>query len=284
MYYYSVRWYKILKLFYLAHTKDSLKRLVVLALMKIKGKVAIITGAAGGVGKATVKRLASEGARVVLIGRNRASLDKVAGEIPDKNNVLTINADLTREAEVISAAEQTVSAFEKVDILVNNAGIINDPTPFHLMTEEQWSTLINTNLIGTFRMTKAVLPLMLNNKTGNIINISSLLGVRAIPNVPLSIYGVTKAGIIMLTKSIAVEYGPYGIRCNCVVPSTIQSPIIDPYLQDENARKLLEASFPLRSIGTPEDISGAVSYLCSTDARWITGTVFTVDGGISAKQ
>jgi NAD(P)-dependent dehydrogenase (short-subunit alcohol dehydrogenase family) len=252
--------------------------------MKLKGKVAIITGAAGGVGKATAKRLASEGGKVVLIGRNRMSLDKVADEISEKKNVLAIKADLTREADVIGAAEQTISKFEKVDILVNSAGIINDPTPFHLMTEEQWSILISTNLLGTFRMTKAVLPFMLNNKRGSIINISSLLGIRAIPNVPLSIYGVTKAGIIMLTKSVAVEYGPYGVRCNCVVPSTIQSPIIDPYLQDENARKLLETSFPLRSIGTPEDISGAVSYLCSSDARWVTGSIITVDGGISAKQ
>lgn len=252
--------------------------------MKLKGKVAVITGAGGGVGKATVKRLASEGCKVVLIGRNKKGLDKVAASIQEKKNVLPIKADITREGEVISAAEQTISQFETIDILVNNAGIISDPIPFHLMTEEQWNLLVNTNLFGTFRMTKAVLPFMLKNKSGSIVNISSLLGIRAIPNVPLSIYGVTKAGIIMLTKSIAVEYGPFGIRCNCVVPSTIRSPIIDPYLQDENARKLLETSFPLRKIGTPDDISGTVSYLCSSDAKWITGSIVTVDGGISAKQ
>lgn len=252
--------------------------------MKLKGKVAVITGAAGGVGKATVKRLSSEGCRVVLIGRNKKSLDKAAELIQDKKNALAIKTDITREGEVISAAEQIVSKFETIDILVNNAGIISDPTPFHLMTEEQWNLLINTNLLGTFRMTKAVLPFMLKNKSGTIVNISSLLGIRAIPNVPLSIYGVTKAGIIMLTKSIAVEYGPFGVRCNCVVPSTIRSPIIEPYLQDENARKLLETSFPLRRIGTPDDISGTVLYLCSSDARWVTGSIVTVDGGISAKQ
>lgn len=252
--------------------------------MKLKGKVAVITGAAGGVGKATVKRLSSEGCKVVLIGRNKKSLDKAAELIHDKKNVLAIKTDITREGEVISAAEQIVSKFETIDILVNNAGIISDPTPFHLMTEEQWNLLINTNLLGTFRMTKAVLPFMIKHKGGTIVNISSLLGIRAIPNVPLSIYGVTKAGIIMLTKSIAVEYGPFGVRCNCVVPSTIRSPIIEPYLQDENARKLLETSFPLRRIGTPDDISGTVSYLCSSDAKWVTGSIVTVDGGISAKQ
>ena len=154
--------------------------------MKLKGKVAVITGAAGGVGKATVKRLASEGCKVVLIGRNRKSLDKVAEVIQEKKNVLAIKADLTREGEVVSAAEQTISKFETIDILVNNAGIISDPIPFHLMTEEQWNLLVNTNLFGTFRMTKAVLPFMLKNKNGSIVNISSLLGIRAIPNVPLS--------------------------------------------------------------------------------------------------
>jgi NAD(P)-dependent dehydrogenase (short-subunit alcohol dehydrogenase family) len=124
---------------------------------------------------------------------------------------------------------------------------------------------------------------MIDKGVGNIINISSLLGLRAIPNVPLSIYGVTKAGVIMFTKSIAVEYGPYNIRCNCIVPSTIRSPMIEPFLQDEKARSVLESTFPLKRIGDAEDISGAVSYLCSSDAKWVTGTTLTIDGGLSAR-
>jgi NAD(P)-dependent dehydrogenase (short-subunit alcohol dehydrogenase family) len=124
---------------------------------------------------------------------------------------------------------------------------------------------------------------MIDKGVGNIINISSLLGLRAIPNVPLSIYGVTKAGVIMFTKSIAVEYGPYNIRCNCIVPSTIRSPMIEPFLQDEKARSVLESTFPLKRIGDAEDISGAVSYLCSNDANWVTGTTLTIDGGLSAR-
>jgi 3-oxoacyl-[acyl-carrier protein] reductase len=133
-------------------------------------------------------------------------------------------------------------------------------------------------------MTKAAIPVMMKNGGGNIVNISSVLGVRAIPKVPLTVYGVTKAGVIMFTKSIAVEYGQYGVRCNCVCPSTIKSSIIEPYLQDENAKKVLESGFPLRKIGEPEDIAGAVAYLCSDDAKWVTGTVMMVDGGVSAKQ
>jgi 3-oxoacyl-[acyl-carrier protein] reductase len=250
----------------------------------MKGMVAIITGAGGGVGKAISKRLASEGCKVVLIGRGRERLAKVASEIGDKKNVLTVATDITKEAEVLSAIEQTISSFDRIDIVVNSAGTINDPVLFHEMSDMQWDDLINTNLIGTFRMTKAAIPLMMKNGSGSIVNISSVLGIRSIPKVPLSVYGVTKAGVIMFTKSIAVEYGQYGLRCNCICPSTIRSSIIEPYLQDETAKKLLESAFPLRRIGNPEDVAGAVAYLCSEDARWVTGSVLMIDGGVSAKQ
>ncbi|HZC88390.1 MAG TPA: SDR family oxidoreductase [Nitrososphaera sp.] len=253
-------------------------------MMRTKDKIAVVTGAGGGVGIAISKRLASEGCKVVLIGRNITRLQKAASEIGDKKNTLTIAADITKEAEVLSAIEQTISSFDKIDILVNNAGAINDPVPFHETTDDQWNDVINTNIIGTLRMTKAAIPIMMKNDGGSIVNISSVLGVRAIPKVPLSVYGMTKAGIIMLTKSIAVEYGQHNIRCNCVCPSTIKSSIIEPYLQDENAKRMLESTFPLRRIGEPEDIAGAVAYLCSDDAKWITGTIMMVDGGVSAKQ
>jgi NAD(P)-dependent dehydrogenase (short-subunit alcohol dehydrogenase family) len=250
----------------------------------LKGKVALVTGAGGGVGRAVSKRLSSEGCKLVLIGRNRDRLAKVATEIGDKKNVLTVVSDITKEAEVLLALEQTISNFDKIDILVNNAGTINDPAPFHETSEDDWNELMDTNLIGTFRMTKAALPIMMKNHCGSIVNISSVLGIRSIPKVPLSVYGVTKAGIIMFTKSIAVEYGQYGVRSNCLCPSTIRSSIIEPYLQDENAKKILESTFPLHRIGEPDDIAGAVAYLCSDDARWITGSVMMIDGGLSAKQ
>jgi NAD(P)-dependent dehydrogenase (short-subunit alcohol dehydrogenase family) len=252
--------------------------------MSLKGKVAIVSGGGTGVGKATTKRLFSEGCKVVLIGRDRSRLTKVISELNGKKNLLAVKADITKEADVINVIEETISAFDTIDILINNAGISNDPTPFHKMTDDQWMSLMNTNLIGTFRTTKAVLPIMMEKNRGSIVNISSLQGIRSIVNVPLSVYGVTKAGVIMFTRAIAVEYGEYGIRSNCVAPSTIRSPMIEPYLLDKQAKKTLESSFPLRRIGDPEDISGAVVYLCSDDAKWITGTVITVDGGMSAKQ
>lgn len=250
----------------------------------IKGKVAIVTGAGGGVGKAISKRLSSEGCKVILIGRDKNKLQKAAAEIGNKKNTMIVIADITKEAEVLSAIDQTINSFDKIDILVNNAGTINDPLPFHEMTEDQWDDLVTTNLFGMFRMTKTVIPVMMNNGGGNIINISSTLGIRSIPRVPLSVYSVTKAGVIMFTRSIAIEYGQYKIRCNCIAPSTIRSSIIEPYLQDEGAKKVLESTFPLQVIGEPEDISGAVAYLCSDDSKWITGTTMMIDGGQSAKQ
>jgi NAD(P)-dependent dehydrogenase (short-subunit alcohol dehydrogenase family) len=250
----------------------------------IKGKVAIVTGAGGGVGKAISKRLSSEGCKVIMLGRDKSKLQKAASEVGNKKNTMTVIADITKEAEILSAIDQTINSFDRIDILVNNAGTINDPVPFHEMTEDQWDDLVNTNLIGMFRMTKAVIPIMMNNGAGNIINISSVLGIRSIPRVPLSVYAATKAGVIMFTRSIAVEYGQYKIRCNCIAPSTIRSSIIEPYLQDEEAKKVLESTFPLHVIGEPEDISGAVAYLCSDDSKWVTGTTMMIDGGQSAKQ
>ncbi|TVP39118.1 SDR family NAD(P)-dependent oxidoreductase [Candidatus Nitrosocosmicus arcticus] len=251
--------------------------------MKLNGKVTIITGASGGIGKSVAQKVLEEGSKVVLVSRNKNKLKKTVEELDKNDNLIYVAADVSHESEVLSVIEQTLTAFDKIDNLVNCAAIINDPTPFHLMTEDQWTNLMNVNLKGTFQPIKAVIPLMIEQKSGNIINISSLLGIRAIPKVPFSVYGVTKAGIIMLTKSIAVEYGQYNIRCNCIAPSTIRSPMMEPYLQDENAKRMLEGSFPLKRIGDPEDVANAILFLASDDSKWITGTVMTLDGGISAK-
>ena len=251
--------------------------------MKLNGKVTIITGASGGIGKSVAQKVLEEGSKVVLVSRNKNKLKKTVEELGKNDNLIHMAVDVSHESEVLSVIEQTLTAFDKIDSLINCAAIINDPTPFHLMTEDQWTNLMNVNLKGTFQPIKAVIPLMIEQKSGNIINISSLLGIRAIPKVPFSVYGVTKAGIIMLTKSIAVEYGQYNIRCNCIAPSTIRSPMMEPYLQDENAKRMLEGSFPLKRIGDPEDVANAILFLASDDSKWITGTVMTLDGGISAK-
>lgn len=251
--------------------------------MNLKNKVAIVTGAGGTVGRDITKSLISEGCKVVINGRDAKKLNNLSKEIGNKKDILILPGDITKEGDVLNMIDQITNNHNKIDILVNNAGVINDPKSFHLTTHDEWMNLINAHIIGTLQMTKAVLPLMVESKDGCIINISSTLGTRAIPGVPLSVYGLTKGGIISFTKHIAVEYGPYGIRCNCIVPSTIRTPFLEPFMRDENARKTLESSFPLRRIGEPSDISNAILFLCSDKSKWITGAEINIDGGITAK-
>jgi len=251
--------------------------------LKLQNKVAIVTGASGTVGKDISKKLVSEGCKVVLVGKNSKKLNKLVQELGNKDNLLPLPSDITKEGDVLNIVEQTTNIFNTVDILVNNAGIINDPEPFHVTNEDLWMNLIHVNIVGTLHMTKSVLPIMMENKNGNIVNISSTLGTKAISGVPLSIYGLTKGGLISFTKHISVEYGEYGIRCNCIIPSSIRSPYLEPYMNDENARKTLESAFPLGRIGDPIDVANAVLYLCSDDSKWVTGTELNVDGGMSAK-
>lgn len=251
--------------------------------MNLKNKVAIITGAGGTVGRDITKSLISEGCKVVINGRDAKKLNSLSKEIGNKKDILILPGDITKEGDVLNMIEQITNNYNKIDILVNNAGVINDPKSFHLTTHDEWMNLINAHIIGTLQMTKAVLPLMVESKDGCIINISSTLGTRAIPGVPLSVYGLTKGGIISFTKHIAVEYGQYGIRCNCIVPSTIRTPFLEPFMKDENAKKTLESSFPLRRIGEPSDISNAILFLCSDKSKWITGAEINIDGGITAK-
>ena len=251
--------------------------------MNLKNKVAIITGAGGTVGRDITKSLISEGCKVVINGRDAKKLNSLSKEIGNKKDILILPGDITKEGDVLNMIDQITNNHNKIDILVNNAGVINDPKSFHLTTHDEWMNLINVHIIGTLQMTKAVLPLMVESKDGCIINISSTLGTRAIPGVPLSVYGLTKGGIISFTKHIAVEYGSYGIRCNCIVPSTIRTPFLEPFMGDENAKKTLESSFPLRRIGEPSDISNTIIFLCSDKSKWITGAEINIDGGITAK-
>ncbi len=252
--------------------------------MRLANKVAIITGAGSGIGEFTAKLFANEGATLVLVGRNLDKLNRVVSEMKKTGkNTVAIRADITNESEVQTVAEQTISQFDRVDILVNNAATINDPVQFHQMPDRVWNELIDTNLIGTFRMTRAVLPSMMERRAGSIVNISSVAGIKAIEKVPLAVYNTTKAGVIMFTKSIAMEYSQYKIRCNCVCPGTVRSPFLQPYLEDEKARKVLNATQPLGRIGEPEDVAHSILYLASDEASWVTGSVLVVDGGITSR-
>jgi len=253
--------------------------------MRLKDKIAIVTGASSDIGAAIVKRFVEEGAHVVLVGRRIDALKKTSLAIKngDKQTV-TIPCDITDEAQVIQTVDQVFAHYGRIDILVNNAATINDPIHFHEMSDSTWTNLIDINMVGTFRMTRAVLNKMLEKKGGSIINIGSISSERAIPKVHLTVYCATKAAINMFTKGIAVEYARKNIRCNCINPGIINAGMIKPYLEYPEAKKVLEDKQPLNRIGEPEDVASAAVYLASDEASWISGIIVNVDGGKSASE
>lgn len=253
--------------------------------MRLKDKVAVITGASSDIGMEISKRFVDEGANVVMLGRNIEKLEKVRSSIRDhESRTVAMPCDITNESQVIQTVNQITDHYGKIDILVNNAGAINDPIHFHEMKETDWFSLIDTNLYGTFRITKSVLIKMLENKGGCVINIGSISAERAIPKVHLTVYCTTKAAINMFTKGIAVEYARRNIRCNCINPGIVNAGMIKPYLEYPEARKVLEDRQPLNKIGEPIDIANAAVYLASDEANWISGVILNVDGGKSASE
>jgi 3-oxoacyl-[acyl-carrier protein] reductase len=252
--------------------------------MRLNEKVAIVTGASSDIGKGIVKRFVEEGAKVILIARNLEQLEATRKEIGNEELTASISCDLTDESQVVQAVNQIMDTYGKIDILVNNAGAINDPIHFHEMQDSEIKKLIDINLLGVFHMTKAALSKMSDVKSGAIVNVGSISSERAIPRVHLAVYSSTKAAISMFTKSIAVEYARRNIRCNCVNPGIINSGMIKPYLDDPQARKVLEARLPLARVGEPVDVANAVLYLASDEANWVTGTILNVDGGKTASE
>lgn len=252
--------------------------------MRLKGKIAIVTGASSDIGADVSKRFVDEGATVVMLGRNLSSLEKARAAIKNKESAVSMACDITDESQVVSTVEQISDKYGKIDILVNNAAKINDAIHFHEMKDSDIVDLINTNITGTLRITKSVIAKMLDVKSGCIINVGSISSERAIPRVHLAVYSATKAALSMFTKSIAVEYARKNIRCNCLNLGIINAGMIKPYLEDPQARKVLEQRQPLNRIGDPEDVSSAAVFLASDEAKWITGTILNIDGGKSASE
>ncbi|MGI0074684.1 MAG: SDR family NAD(P)-dependent oxidoreductase [Nitrosotalea sp.] len=254
--------------------------------MRLKDKVAIVTGASSDIGLGISKKFVEEGAKVVLLGRKIDKLEQVRKSIVDySSKTVAIACDLTNEAQVIQTVNQIMGHYGKIDILVNNAGTITDPIHFHEMQEKDLNSLINTNLFGTFRITKSTIIKMLENKNGGcIINIGSISAERAIPKVHLTAYCTTKAAINMFTKGLAVEYARKNIRCNCINPGIVNAGMIKSYLDYPEARKVLEERQPINRIGQPEDVANAAIYLASDESKWISGVILNVDGGKSASE
>ena len=251
--------------------------------MRLADKVTIVTGGGTGIGAAIARTFAHEGAKVTITGRRKELLDEVADQIAAAGgHALAVPSSVTDEADVQRAVQATLATFGRVDILVNNAGNLSHAGPLHETSDEIWDNVMDVFLKSVFRFSRAVIPHMQRRGGGSIVNIGSVLGLKAALAFPVHPYAVAKAGVAMLTKTIAVHYAKDGIRCNCVAPALTDTPLIESRLKDAAVRRTMEAQYPLGRLGRPDDIAQAVLYLASDDAAWTTGTIVTVDGGIMA--
>ncbi|WHY83918.1 3-oxoacyl-ACP reductase FabG [Neobacillus novalis] len=243
--------------------------------MKLKGKVALITGGANGIGKVTANMFLQEGATVVISDYNAEAGEKALSEFNHHENVTFIRSDVTNTEQVNAMVQSILESHGKIDILINNAGITIDGF-LTKMEEEAWDKVVAVNLSGVFKCTKVVAAAMVENGYGVILNASSVVGIHG--NIGQTNYAATKAGVIGLTKSWAKEFGPKGIRVNAVAPGFVVTDMTAKVPQ--KVLDKMEAQTPLRKLGRPEDIAAAYLFLASDDASFINGTILSVDGGL----
>ena len=242
----------------------------------LSGKTAIVTGASRGIGAAIAQRLCEAGANVVLCSRSAESVAQIADTLRGKGySTYAMVADISEKADVEALIEKTIEQFSHIDILVNNAGITRDMLLMRLK-DEDWDAVLQTNLTGTMYCTRAVLRPMIRQKSGRIINISSVIGLMG--NAGQASYAAAKAGIIGLTKATAKEVGARGITVNAIAPGFITTDMTAE-ISEAHQKQLLEL-IPLREFGHPEDVADTACFLASDAARYITGQILQVDGGM----
>ncbi len=246
--------------------------------MDMKGQSAIVTGASRGIGRAIAIELAKNGANVLVnYSGSEAAANETAEECKKYGvNAIICKADVSNTEEVSAMVEEAVSAFGNIDILVNNAGITRDKLVM-AMSEEDFDSVININLKGTFNCTKIVSKLMMKQRYGRIVNISSVIGVRG--NAGQTNYAASKAGIIGLTKSVAKELAARNITVNAIAPGMIETDMTD--VLSDKVKEAMLSTIPAKRAGKPEDIANAVAFLASKEASYITGQTICVDGGMA---
>lgn len=247
--------------------------------MRFAGKVAIVTGAAGtGIGQATARELAQEGARVAITDRNEARASKLAEELRSHGaQVLGLRCDVSSSEEVKAMVRQVVDHWGQVDILVNNAAFLK-LSPVIEMEEAIWDRVVNTSLKGTFLCSQAVLPYMVQHQSGAIINLSSIEAIQG-SDKGYSHYAAAKAGIMAFTKTLAQEAGRYGIRVNCICPGLIWNEGLSKSGLPQEYFDEMRLQTPLGRAGIPREVARAILFLCSDDASFITGATLCVNGG-----
>jgi 3-oxoacyl-[acyl-carrier protein] reductase len=245
--------------------------------MRLKDRVAIITGAVGGIGRATAIRFASEGARVVAVDMYAEGLEDtvraVSADYPDR--IIAHTADVTQADQVTDMVDRVIREWGVIHVLVNNAGIVRD-TLLLRMKQQDWDKVIQVNMGSVFQCTQAAMRTMIKQRFGRIINLASVVGVMG--NAGQSNYSASKAGVIGFTKSIAKELGSRGITVNAIAPGYIETPMTQAI--PDQAKEAFISSTPLGRPGQPEDVAGLIAFLASDDGAFITGQVIHVDGGM----
>jgi NAD(P)-dependent dehydrogenase (short-subunit alcohol dehydrogenase family) len=253
--------------------------------MQLQGKVALVTGGGTGIGAAVAKRFADEGAHVCITGRRREKLEEVAAAMPS-GSALVVTGSCCDENDSRRMVEAALSITGRLDILVNNAAIEMNKSVVD-MEPETWRTMLENNLTGPFLMMKAAIPHMIAAGGGSIINVASLAGVRAVPGGPA--YCTTKAGIIHLSKQVALDYGKNNVRCNVVCPGPVRTSMLEMNIQPlaealgtdmDGAFERLAEHVPLRCIANPADMAGLFVFLASDDSHFMTGSTLLMDGGV----
>jgi NAD(P)-dependent dehydrogenase (short-subunit alcohol dehydrogenase family) len=253
--------------------------------MRLRDKVALITGAGNGQGKAAALLFAREGARLQLIDWDGDAVAATARTINDAGGTAhAVAGDVGRAADAQSTVEATLAAFGRLDILYNNAGIFwphKGDGPLHLVEEEVWDRVMATNLKGVYLFCKYALPPMMERRSGNIINTSSVGGLRG--SEFAQAYSATKGAVITLTKGLAVNYGKYGIRANAICPGGVDTEMLAPIFERQRGKEPMAARHPIGRLGTPEDVARLALFLASDDSSWMTGSILTLDGGMTAR-